>query len=280
MNDERLVDDSEIVSKVHAMRESGATYAQIKAELHIGASTISRILGVYGKGRRRPTITDDLRSRALALRRDGWSVPEIANGLGIAKSSAWVITKEVAWQPTPDRVARSKRAARMRWDRYNARRAAERERIVNEMAAEVGEVSERELLLIGAVLYWAEGAKMKPWSSHERLSFINSDSEVIRLYMAWLRLIGVLDDRLTFTVHIHESADVAAAERYWADEIGVPVEKFGRPILKRHNPKTVRKNTGETYRGCLVIRVLKGASEYRKMDAIWRGICASLSRVQ
>lgn len=127
----RLVDDEELASKVRAMRESGATYAQIKDELHIGASTISRILGVYGGGR--PRIPDDVKERALALRRDGCSVPEIARELGIAKSSAWLATKEVAWEPAPDRKARAKRAARMRWDRYNERRAAERELLVDQM---------------------------------------------------------------------------------------------------------------------------------------------------
>jgi hypothetical protein len=273
----RHIDDAELVSKVHAMRESGATYAQIKTELQIGASTISRILGVYGKGRRRPAISDDVRTRALALRREGHSVPEIARELGIAKSSAWQITKEVAWEPTPERKERAKRAARMRWDREAARRAEERERIIDQMAVEVGTVSERELLLMGAVMYWAEGAKKKPWNTQERLRFINSDPDVIRLYLAWLRLIGVPDDRLTFRVHIHESADVGAAEAYWADIVAVPAERLARATLKRHNPKTVRKNTGDAYRGCLVVGVLNGASEYRRMDAIWRGICRALS---
>ncbi|NED95062.1 hypothetical protein G1H11_07015 [Phytoactinopolyspora alkaliphila] len=47
----RLIDDEELVSKIRAMRESGATYAQIKSELHVSASTISRVMGVYGAGR-------------------------------------------------------------------------------------------------------------------------------------------------------------------------------------------------------------------------------------
>jgi DNA-binding CsgD family transcriptional regulator len=272
----RIIDDAELVNKIHAMRESGATYVQIKSELQVSASTISRALGVYGKGRKRPSISEQTRIRARELRVEGLSVPEIAEELGIAKSTAWLITKEIAWEPTPDRVERGKRAAQMRWDRYKARRTEERNRIIDEMAAEVGELSERELLLIGAVMYWAEGAKMKPWNSSERLTFINSDPDVIVLYLEWLRLMGVSPDRLAFSVHIHESADVPAAEKYWAGVAGIPVGSLARTTLKKHNPKTVRKNTGDQYRGCLVVRVRGGAAEYRRMDGLWRGICKAL----
>ena len=47
---------------------------------------------------------------------------------------------------------------------------------------------------------------------------------------------------------IHESADVAAAERYWADLVGGDVADFDKTTLKKHNPKTVRKNVGDAYR--------------------------------
>ncbi|WP_216843524.1 hypothetical protein [Phytoactinopolyspora alkaliphila] len=216
--------------------------------------------------------------RALELRRAGQSVPEIAEELGLARSTAWLITKEVAWEPTPDRMAQAKRAARMRWDRYKARQSEQRERILNEMVGEVGELSERELQLIGAVMYWAEGSKRKPWNLTETLDFINSDPDVIRLHLAWLRMMGVSDDRLRFRVHIHESADVPAAEQHWADVVGVPFDGFARTTLKRHNPRTVRKNIGEAYRGCLIIRVSKSSREYRSMDGVWRGICKAIER--
>ncbi|WP_166355361.1 helix-turn-helix domain-containing protein [Phytoactinopolyspora limicola] len=277
MSQGSVVGDSDVARKIRSMRAAGATYAQIRAELRVGATTISRALGVYGLGRSRPRVSDDVRSRAIALRRDGHSVPEIAAELGIARSTAWLVTKEVAWEPTPERQERAKRAARARWDRYNQRQAVERKRVVDGMVAEIGNISERELLLVGAALYWAEGEKAKPWRQTEQLGFINSDPEVILLHLKWLRLLGVRTERLVFRVHIHESADVAEAEKYWSDVVGVPVERFSRATLKKHNPRTVRRNTGESYRGCLVVRVRRSAGEYRAMAGIWRGICATLS---
>lgn len=270
--------DPELAERVRALRAAGATYAQIKAELRVGASTISRILGVYGHGRARPRVTDGSRERARALRRDGKSVPEIARELGLARSTVWQLTKDIAWTPGPDGASRRAEAGRAYWRKERARRAEERERETSAAAAEVGDVSDRELLLMGAVAYWAEGSKRKPWNSDERLIFTNSDPDMILLYLEWLRSIGVAPERLQFRVHIHESADVRGAERYWADVVGVPVDTFARPSLKRHNARTVRKNVGSTYHGCLVVAVVRGAADYRHMEGVWRGLVRAVSR--
>ena len=37
-------------------------------------------------------------------------------------------------------------------------------------------------------------------------------------------------------------------------------------MLKRHNPKTVRKNVGEGYHGCLRIDVRRSGDLYRRIE--------------
>ena len=71
---------------------------------------------------------------------------------------------------------------------------------------------------------------------------------------------------LTYRLSIHESADVSAAERFWLDVTGAEPEQFRKPTLKRHNPKTVRKNTGDDYHGCLIIGVRLGAVLYQRIE--------------
>lgn len=133
-------------------------------------------------------------------------------------------------------------------------------------------MSDRELFLAGVTLYWAEGAKDKTYSRRESLQFINSDPNVIALYLHWLELLGVSRERMHFRVSIHESGDVAKAERFWAELAGVPASVFQRATLKKHNPKTIRKNTTEAYHGCLVIYVTKSADLYRRVEGAWYGI--------
>ncbi|MEU0948753.1 hypothetical protein ABZ379_39695 [Streptomyces canus] len=69
-----------------------------------------------------------------------------------------------------------------------------------------------------------------------------------------------------------------AAEEFWADIAGVGTAAFSKATLKRHNPRTVRKNTGDTYRGCLVISVRQSADLYRRMEGAWYGIVGAATR--
>lgn len=92
-------------------------------------------------------------------------------------------------------------------------------------------------------------------------------------------MLGVEPERRRFRVLIHESADVESAERYWAELVGRDVADLDKTTLKRHNPKTVRKNVGADYRGCLAVRVRQGADLYRRVEGSWCGIVgASVSR--
>lgn len=98
---------------------------------------------------------------------------------------------------------------------------------------------------------------------------------MINVYMAWLHLLGVSEERLRFHVHIHESGDVAGAEHFWQALVRAKPSAFGKTSLKKHNPKTVRKNVGSEYRGCLVVRVLQSADLYRRIEGAWYGIVLS-----
>jgi len=117
----------------------------------------------------------------------------------------------------------------------------------------------------GVVAYWAEGAKGKPWSASPSVVFMNSDPGMACLFLAWLSLLGIGPDRLSFRVAIHESGDVDRALHSRAEVVGVPANHFMRTTLKRHNPKTVRKNVGVSYHGCLIVRVQRSTELGRQL---------------
>ena len=71
---------------------------------------------------------------------------------------------------------------------------------------------------------------------------------------------------------IHESADEAAARAYWSEVVHVPAADFARTTLKRHAPRTVRKNVGDDYHGCLVVDVRRSIGLYREIEGIWRAV--------
>ena len=75
-------------------------------------------------------------------------------------------------------------------------------------------------------------------------------------------------------MQIHESADVAAAEQFWLALTGATPDQFRRASLKRHNPKTVRKNVGDGYHGCLSVALWQSADLYWRIEGWVRAAVA------
>ncbi|MFE7118759.1 hypothetical protein ACFU99_25410 [Streptomyces sp. NPDC057654] len=256
------------------LRKEGLSRRQIRDRLKVGNNDLlNRLLEGEPppEWTKRPNAKDDLRATARELRARGLTYDQIQLELGCSKSSISLWVRDLP-KPPPRTKEEASAIARRGWEATLARREVERQETKRAATREIGELSDRELFLIGVGLYWSEGSKSKPYQLRERVTFINSDSDMIEVYLAWLALLGVGSERLVFYVHIHESADVAAAERYWAALVGVDVSAFGKTALKKHNPKTVRKNTGDSYRGCLSIRVSNGADLYRRIEGWWYGI--------
>lgn len=111
-----------------------------------------------------------------------------------------------------------------------------------------------------------EGAKTKPHRQHYSVVFINSDPGLIGLFLRFLDTAGISRSDLAFTVCIHESGDVAAAYQFWLEVTKANPEQFNKVSLKRHNPKTTRKNVGEDYHGCLRITAHRSSALLRKIE--------------
>ncbi|MFI9239484.1 hypothetical protein [Streptomyces sp. NPDC053079] len=212
----------------------------------------------------------DMRARARELRRAGRTYDEIVAELGVAKSSVSLWVRDL---PKPQKTAEQMHEmSEARWAPHRRAQAIKRIETKLEAAHEIGRMKDRELFLIGVGLYWSEGSKSKPHQLRERVTFINSDPDMIQVYLAWLALLGVQTDLIQYRVMIHENADVTRAENFWADLVGIDVTALRKTTLKKHNPKTVRKNVGEGYHGCLVVDVHKSAGLYRRIEGWWYGI--------
>lgn len=265
-----------------ALRREGLSRRQIRDRIHVDNNDLLNRL-LEGEPppdwTRRPHAKDDLRARARELRLEGKTYDQIQVELGCSKSSISLWVRDLPKPERRDPTEQAKIAAQKRWEHELAVRDAKRRRTKEAATQEVGAMTDRELLLVGAALYWAEGAKDKPYSRREDVLFVNSDPGVIRVYLAWLHLLGIGPERLTFRVMIHATADIEGAKRYWADLAGVDPATFQKTTIKNHNPKTVRKNVGPEYRGCLVIRVAQGAELYRRIEGWWCGIVGAVDSI-
>ncbi|MFK0291687.1 hypothetical protein ACIQU6_14590 [Streptomyces sp. NPDC090442] len=264
-----------------ALRRTGLSRRQIRDRLNLhNNDLLNRLLDGTPppEWTKRPNAKDDQRARARELRTQGLTYDQIQLELGCSKSSISLWVRDLPKPPRRSPSEQARIASRKRWDHELAVRDEERQRTKDAAEAEVDTLSDRELLFAGAALYWAEGMKDKSYARREHIVFVNSDPGVIEVFLAWLRLLGVEPERLRYCVMIHVTADVAAAEHYWADLVGVDVAALQKTTIKKHNPKTVRKNTGAGYYGCLVIRVLQSADLYRRIEGWWYGIVLGAKR--
>jgi transposase len=240
-----------------ALRREGKSNREIKAILGpISTSTLTSFLrGVPPPDwTRRPNAKDELRATARSLRNLGLDYDEIVARLGVSKSSVSLWVRDL---PRPPRLSveeckkRSAEGARRYWEAERPAREARLAGVAARAAAEIGHMTDREILIAGAIAYWCEGTKNKPHRRADRVVFINSDPVLIGFFLKFLYTAGIAPETLVFRVYIDETADVEAAQRFWLDATDAQPSQFRRTALKRHNPKTARKNVGEGYHAML-----------------------------
>jgi predicted transcriptional regulator len=272
---------AELREQAIALRRAGKSRREIKQILQIGSNqTLNEAL----RGEPplmstwRPNAKDDLRARARELRQQGLVYNQIAAELGVSKSSVSLWVRDM---PRPERLSyqecRRRQAAGVAeyWATERQRRDKARVVVITAAADQIGQLTDREILIAGAIAYWCEGAKSKPHRRSDCIGFINSDPLMIKLFLRFLVTAGVSTDRLVFRISLHETADLAAAQRFWQETIGLENAQFNRPLIKRHKPLTIRKNTGADYHGCLRVQVRRGTRLYRQIEGWASGVMQS-----
>jgi len=262
-----------------ALRRAGKSAREIKEFLGpISKRTLSEALRGEPppEWTKRPNAKDDLRVQARELRLKGLDYDDIVAQLHVSKSSVSLWVRDLP-RPISDEEARRRRteAAREYWLAQQPLRDAQRTAERAAAASEIGKLTDREILIAGAIAYWCEGTKSKPHRRNDRVAFMNSDAGLVRFFLRFLQVASVLPDELIFRVYIHETADVEAAHRFWLAVTGARPDQFRKTTLKRHNLRTVRKNTGENYHGCLKIDVRRSSNLYRKIEG-WASAATSI----
>lgn len=96
-----------------------------------------------------------------------------------------------------------------------------------------------------ALLYWGEGSK-----SERRLTFTNSDPEMISSYLYLLRKVFNTDEKkFRFVLYLHDYHDQEEMYRYWLN-----VVKIDKKQSSIYIKKNAGKNKKKDYKGCVSIR--------------------------
>lgn len=169
------------------------------------------------------------KTKAIYLRKQGKSYHEISEVLLIPKSTLSEWFKNLAWSQKikndlsyKNSVSQIGRLAQ--YSRIRAKNSAEKRALIQKVAAEeIKNISLKDIKLIGAALYWAEGAK----TQNSRLLFVNSDSRMIKIIMRFFReILEIPQEKLRVSVQIHPNVSETIAKKYWSRITRIPLKKF------------------------------------------------------
>ena len=151
----------------------------------------------------------------------------------MSKSSVSLWVRDVEFTPRP----RNRGHRSMKPHPLHLAKLAEIERCQLEGAARIGQLSEREFLVLGLALYAGEGGK-----TSGEVRFANSDPRMIVVFLAWLRhFFEVNEARLRVRLYLHADLDLDAAIEFWSELTGIPRAQFGKPY-RAVADATIRRN--------------------------------------
>ena len=105
----------------------------------------------------------------------------------------------------------------------------ENEQIRSMFESKIEKLSKRELLLIGAVLYWGEGQKNFTFKKYgyPTVSFSNSDPKMIQVFIKFLEsILKFSKDKMKAQIMIYPGIDPKAAIDYWYNITKIPKENI------------------------------------------------------
>jgi len=217
------------------------------------------------------------KNKAINLRKQGLSYSEILKQIPVAKStlSLWLqsvgLSKEQKQRLTEKKLASALRGSK----RKKEIRIALTDEVKGKAEKEIGNLTERELWLIGIALYWGEGSKEKENRPGSPVKFSNSDPDMIRIFLKWLlEIVKVPKEKVYPEIYIHENHKnrIDTVIDYWASNTSFSKSEFNHIYFKKNKINTKRKNIGDSYYGLLRICVKTSSTLNRTIVGWIQGI--------
>ena len=198
-------------------------------------------------------ITQEEINAIIKLRKTGHSFPEIQNAVKRSNGTVFRYAHKVPVLFRYQSILKAKQGG------SKAREIRERKNAEEKADKLIAYINTTEKLLIAACLYWGEGTK-------KDFSISNTDPDLIRIFVACIKEMGITKKDLRVTIRIYEDLDKENVISYWAKIIDIPKKRIlNVNVLKG-------KKQGKLEYGMCRIRVTKGAPHLKLLHAIIRMI--------
>lgn len=192
------------------------------------------------------------KQKAVEFRKKGHTLREIADSLGVSKSSVSLWVRNVGLSSSAmARISRKRIEARERSS--ETRRTRTRRLLANAQCAAEEAVSQVRLTSQGnrilcSMIYWCEGTKSR---NDRECSFTNSDPLLIKTFLSLLRSgFEIEERRLRICMHLHSYHDESEQMEFWSAVTGVPHHQFIQSYKKENGGTNIK----DGYPGCIQVR--------------------------
>jgi len=223
---------------------------------------------------------DSVRSAALRMRKAGYSYNEITAKLGTPKStlSSWLrdlVLSDLAQARLQGRVRSGILNGLVKRNKMQTHLALQRTRAVREAARKtIRQLGKEDLVLIGALLYWAEGYKRpvvrggREVTSHS-ISFVNADPGMIRAFLHFLiEVLEVPEKEIVLAMRLYPHINERKAGDYWLGITRLQRSNLRKTTYLISGASKLRRPFNRLPYGTLQIAVYDTEKFYRLMGLI------------
>ncbi|MDD5050855.1 MAG: hypothetical protein PHV93_03920 [Candidatus Pacebacteria bacterium] len=203
---------------------------------------------------------NEMREKAILLRQSGFSYGEICRKLeDIPKGTLHYWFQDIIISESSRQLLKQKnRVTSLRnIEKFNKERILERDH-QDKKSLELGEEffknsGSKNLCLVGAALYWAEGQKTFTNTNTRYLSFSNSDPRLVQVFMNFLRItLKAPENYIKAGLHLHENISDKKARKYWSDITKLPTDLFYVIRAKNIISRSIRPKKFLPYGTCVI----------------------------
>jgi len=191
------------------------------------------------------------KQKALVMRQKGMSYSQIKEKLKISKStlSGWLHNMPLSEK----RIRELRDFSPQRIERYRntmkTKRDAKNKIAYQNIAKRIGNISDREFLIAGLFLYWAEGSKTKTFS----IGLTNTNPMMLVLFIRWLKFFNVPKSKLKVHLHLYSDMNIKKQINFWSKTLNIPVSQFRKPYIKKTTLSSITYTNGFGQGTCSVI---------------------------
>ncbi|HEY9584809.1 MAG TPA: helix-turn-helix domain-containing protein [Candidatus Paceibacterota bacterium] len=196
-------------------------------------------------------MKEQKRIEAIVLRKTGQTINEISKILTVSKSSVsvWVrniILSELATNKINDKLSLAQQRSRQAIFSKTAVKEADAKKYAEVIINNLKTNKEFDCLLC-AMIYWCEGNK----STHDAVSFTNSDPQLLMTFLSLFRSSFNLDEKkFRVCMHLHNYHNDNEQLKFWSKTLRIPARQFTKTFRK----KNIGIYKKEGYQGCVRVR--------------------------